>query len=374
MTVLNLKGVSMANRLLTTVISIGVAATALHAAPAFATEAKLKGAGSSYANKFIVKCAKEDSNTSVSYNPAGSGAGRTAFGAATVDFGASDAASSISSWSGIRSTYGTGTAYAKWSYIPVVGGPIAMLYNIPGISSGQVKLDSDTIAGIMSGKIKKWDDAKIVALQDSAVASKLPNKSIRVVYRSASSGTSENLTDYLRQNSPKIWTKSKNGTIASGNPAGRMPGGSIGAANAQALVSSVKSTKYAIGYADFADAKSSSVSVAKIKNPNGDWVAPSSTASEKFLETFYGSSGLNKTTGAVTLNFKKKIQGAYNMSLIAYAIVDKGATTTKSGQVEDFVLYMLNTCGPNYAEGLGYTAISGQLKSKAVTMAQAIKQ
>ena len=362
----------MANRLLTTVISIGVAASALHAAPAFATEAKLKGAGSSYANKFIVKCAKEDSNTSVSYNPAGSGAGRTAFSNGTVDFGASDAASTISAWSGTRSSYSS--TNTKWRYIPVVGGPIAMLYNIPGISSGQIKLDSDTIAKIMSGKITKWNHPDIVALQDTAVKTKLPSKSIRVVYRSASSGTSENLTDYLRQNSKSIWTKAKNGTIASGNPAGRMPGGSIGAANAQALVSSVKSTKYSIGYADFADAKSSSVSFAKIKNPNGDWVAPSSSASEKFLESFYGSSGLNSSSGAVTLNFKKKISGAYNMSLIAYAIVDKGATSTKAGQVEDFVLYMLNTCGPNYAEGLGYTAITGQLKSKAVTMAQAIKQ
>jgi phosphate transport system substrate-binding protein len=363
----------MANRLLTTVISIGVAVTAIHAAPAYAAESKLKGAGSSYANKFIVKCATQDANTSVSYNPAGSGTGRSSFAAGTVDFGASDAASSISSgWSGTRSTYGTGTAYAKWRYIPVVGGPIAMLYNLPGISSGQLKLDSDTIANIMSGKITKWNDAKIVALQDTAIKSKLPNKSIRVVYRSGSSGTSENLTDYLRQVSPKIWTKNKNGTIANGNPGGRMPGGSLGAANAQALVSSVKKTSYSIGYADFADAKSSSVAFAKVKNPNGDWVSPSSSASEKFLESFNTSSGINNTTGAMTLKFTKKISGAYNMSLIAYAVVDKGATTAKSGAVEDFVLYMLNTCGPNQAEGLGYTAISGSLKSKAVTMANDI--
>ena len=360
----------MANRLLTTVISIGVAVTAIHAAPAYAAEAKLKGAGSSYANKFIVKCATQDANTSVSYNPAGSGAGRTAFSNGTVDFGASDAASSISTWSGARSTYNS--SYAKWRYIPVVGGPIAMLYNVPGISSGQLKLDSDTIANIMSGKITKWNDAKIVALQDSSVKSKLPNKAIRVVYRSSSSGTSDNFTDYLRQTSPKIWTKPKNGTIASGNPAGRMPGGSIGAANAQALGSSVKKTSYSIGYADFADAKSSSVAFAKVKNPYGDWVAPSSSASSKFLETFNTSSGINSTSGAMTLKFTKKISGAYNMSLIAYAIVDKDATTAKSGAVEDFVLYMLNTCGPNQAEGLGYTAISGALKTKAVTMANAI--
>ena len=138
----------MANRLLTTVISIGVAVSALHAAPAFAAEAKLKGAGSSYANKFIVKCSTQSADTSVSYNPAGSGTGRSSFANGTVDFGASDAASSITSWSGARSNYSSSNT--KWRYIPVVGGPIAMLYNLPGIPSGQLKLDSNTIANYCS--------------------------------------------------------------------------------------------------------------------------------------------------------------------------------------------------------------------------------
>ena len=367
-----MKGVSMAKRLLTSIVSLGFVTSVLIATPAQA-ETTLKGAGSSYANKFITTCAVNDANTAVSYNPGGSGAGRTAFTNGTVDFGASDAATAFSSltFTGKRAGY----TQSKFSYIPIVGGPIAVLYNIPGIKSGEIRLDADAIAKIYSGKVTKWNDPVIANLQTPAVKSKLPNKAIRVAYRAASSGTSENFTDYLRQSVPSVWTKPKNTTIASGNPAGRMPAGSIGGANAQALVSTVKSTQFAIGYADLADASSSNVPFATVKNANGEWVAPTSAAASKFLAAFSTGAGFNATTGAVTLDFKRKIPGAYNMSLLAYAMVDigsAGAGTAKAAQVKAFVKYMLNTCGPSKAASMGYSPISGALKTKALAIADRI--
>lgn len=357
----------MAKRLLTSIVSLGFVASVLIATPAQA-ETTLKGAGSSYANKFITTCAVNDPNTAVSYNPGGSGSGRTAFANGTVDFGASDAASAITSWSGTRQTYSS----TKFSYVPVVGGPIAVLYNIPGIKSGEIRLDANAVALIYAGKVKTWNDPVIVKLQTAAVAKKLPKKAIRVAYRAASSGTSENFTDYLRQTTPKVWTKPKNTTIASGNPAGKMPAGSIGGANAQALVSTVKKTTFSIGYADLADASSSNVPFATLKNANGEWVAPTSDAASKFLAAFSTGAGFNASTGAVTLDFNKKIPGAYNMSLLTYAMVDIGGGYAKAPQVKAFVEYMLNTCGPQKAASIGYSPISGELKNKALAIAARI--
>ena len=355
----------MAKRLLTSIVSLGFVTSVLIASPAQADAANLKGAGSSFANKFITSCAVADPATAVAYNPAGSGTGRSAFANGTVDFGASDAASSLSGFTAPRTSSNT-------TYVPVVGGPIAIMFQVPGITTGQLRLDADAIAKILSGKVKTWNDPVIAKLQTAAVAKKLPKNAIRVVYRSASSGTSENLTDYLRQNVPSVWTKAKNGTIASGNPAGRMPLGSIGAANSQALVSTVKATKFSIGYADLSDAVTSKVPFAAIKNANGEWVAPTAAASSKFLESFSGASGFNASTGAMTLDFKKKIAGAYNMSLVTYAIVDKGSSSAKSVQVEAFVKYMLNTCGPQKGADLGYAPISGALLTKANAIAEGI--
>ncbi|MEY4323423.1 MAG: hypothetical protein RL410_1204 [Actinomycetota bacterium] len=359
-------------RLLASIAAAGVAIAAVIATPAFA-ENNLRGAGSSFAYKFITACAAASPDYSLSYNPAGSGTGRTAFANGSIALGASDAASAITSgWSGTRSGY----TQSNWQYIPVVGGPIALVYNVPGVATKALRLDAATVAKILSGKITKWNDSAIKALQTSAVASKLPAKPIRVVYRSASSGTSENLTNYLRQVAPSIWTKPKNGVIASGNPAGRMPAGAIGAANAQALVTNVKSTKYTFGYSDFSDtvdtAGNPKVSVATLKNAKGEWIAPSSAAAAKFLEVFTEAKYFNKTTGAVTLDFTKQITGAYQASLLTYAIADKGSSSSASADVEGFVSYMLNTCGPNRAATLGYAPITGALKTKALTMTAAI--
>ncbi len=352
----------MPKRLLAALAAAALAVTTFLAGPAFAVTS-LKGTGSSFAYKFITECSTKQNDYNVTYISQGSGVGRSAFGASTVDFGASDAASSI-------------TTGRTFRYIPVVGGPIAIMYNIPGVENTKLQLDAATLAKILSGKITKWNDAAIKKLQSATIKSKLPNKPIRVVYRSASSGTSENLTDYLRQNVPSIWTKAKNGTIASGNPAGRMPAGSIGAATSQALVTSVKNTAYTLGYADLSDSVDSKgkakVTVAKLKNANGEFIAPSSAASSKFLQEFYGRANFNSATGAVTLDFTKKIAGAYQASLLTYAIADRNATSAKAEAVEGFVKYLLNTCGPDHGKALGYAPIGGQLKVKALELADAI--
>jgi len=361
----------MQKRLLSAVVALGLAAGALVVSPAYAAKTNLKGAGSSYAFKFITTCGVNSPDYTVTYSSTGSGPGRTAFSNGSVDFGASDAPNSVT-LTGIRSG-------GQYTYVPVVGGPITIMYNLAGIKSGQLRLDADTVARIFSGKITKWNDKAIKALQTTnAIKSKLPNARIRVAYRSANSGTSENFTDWMRQSSPKIWTKAKNGTIAANNPAGRMPAGAIGAPNSQALVASVISTKNAIGYADLSDTVNSQgqprISVARVKNANGEFVAPTSVTAAKFLEQFYGRKNFNNATGAVTLDYTKKIVGAYNLSLLTYAMADKGATTQKAQDVENFIKYMLNTCGPERAEKIGYTPITGELKTKALALAEAIRQ
>lgn len=358
----------MFKRSLATVIALTCALGAIFAGPAHA-KTNLKGAGSSYAFKFITTCGVNSPDYAVTYSSTGSGPGRTAFANGSVDFGASDAPNSVS-LTGTR----TGGSY---TYIPVVGGPITIMYNLAGIKSGQLRLDSTVVAKIFSGKITKWNHPEIKALQVAAIKSKLPAASIRVAYRSANSGTSENFTDWMRQTAPKVWTKAKNGTIAANNPAGRMPAGAIGAPNSQALVASVISTKNAIGYADLSDTVNSSgaprVAVAQVKNAAGQFVAPTSETAGKFLEQFYGRKNFNAATGAVVLDYTKSISGAYNLSLLTYAMADKGASTAKAQDVENFVEYMLNTCGPTRAKAIGYTPISGELKVKALALAEGIR-
>jgi phosphate transport system substrate-binding protein len=147
-----------------------------------------------------------------------------------------------------------------------------------------------------------------------------------------------------------------------------MPNGSIGAANSQALVTAVKNTNYSIGYADLSDAEGKNVAYAKLKNAAGEYILPSSASASTFLGEFSSARYFNRTTGAVTLDFNKSISGAYNMSLLTYAIVKSADGTAKQTAARDFVEWLLTDCGPQYAQGMGYSPISGSLKTKAIAL------
>lgn len=345
-------------------LAVGV----LFAAPAWA-DVTLTGAGSSYANKFMVGCDARTTDFTINYASVGSGAGRTQFGNGTVDFGASDAANPIT-LSGSR-------AGGRFTYVPVVGGPIAVIVNVGKIKSGELRLDAATIANIFKGNITKWNAKAIKKLQTKKVAKKLPNQNIQVVYRATSSGTSENFTDYMNQTAPSIWTAVKNGLIYSdaGVPA---PAGAVGAANAQDLGAKVREAKGRIGYADLADTVDTSgkvlIPVAKVKNADGKWISPTSQTAAKFLETFFEDE-FDPKTGKVTLSFTKKVKGGYNLSLLTYLIVDKGvaadktlASGSKAADVENWAKYLLRTCGPQFAESLGYSPITGNLRTAALAL------
>ena len=342
------KGHSM--RLRQTLITITAAMGLIFATTTAASAADLTGSGSSFAFKYIQAC-KASSGHNVTYSSTGSGTGRNNFNDGTTDFGASDSALALSKATG------------KYLYIPIVGGPVSILYNVPEVTT-QLKLDAPTLAKILRGSITRWDDGAIVALNAGA---KLPAKPIIVVYRSASSGTTENMTDYLNKVAPTEWPKVKSSTFTSATPA--LPRGAKGAANSQVLVSTVKSTKYALGYADLSDAISSKVPFAAMKNENGEFISPTPEAAAKFLGEF---SAADPLTG-VALDFTKKIAGAYNMSLFTYAIAPK-AGGMKSGTnvpaVKELVNHLLTKCTAGTA--LGYSQISGNLLTAAKALVEQI--
>ena len=316
-----------------------------------ASAADLTGSGSSFAFKYMTAC-KASSGHNVTYSSTGSGTGRNNFNDGVTDFGASDAASSLSKATG------------KYVYIPVVGGPIALPYNVPELGNTQINLDASTIAKIFRGSVAKWNDSSIKALNAGA---KLPNKPIVVVYRSASSGTTENMTDYLNKVAPAEWPKVKNGTFTSATPS--FPRGAKGAANSQVLVSTVKSTKYAIGYADLSDALASKLSFAKVKNQNGEFVSPTTEAAGKFLGDFSASDPL---TGVV-LDFTKVVPGGYNMSLFTYLIAPKAGGVKKDSNVaavKQLATHLVSGCTAGTA--LGYTQISGNLATAAKALIETI--
>src|SRR5947209_15290238 len=140
--------------------------------------ASLTGAGATFPAPFYSAAFyaynQKFSQVTVNYQSVGSGAGIQQLTKKTVDFGASDVpmkASELDAAGGPDSVVQIATTL----------GTVSLAYNLQGVSSGQLKLTADTIAGIFLGKIKKWNDLALAA-DNSGV--KLPNQAINVVHRS----------------------------------------------------------------------------------------------------------------------------------------------------------------------------------------------
>lgn len=333
-------------------------ALALTGTAAFAET--ISGGGASFMGTFQQTCAAGFSTHSVSYASSSSGTGRAQFATGAFDFGGSE--DPVAPGERQRPAF---------YHIPVVAGPIVIAYNVKGVSG--LRLDNAAIGEIWRGGISKWNDKKIQALNPGA---KLPNKNIVVIYRSSNSGTTGNFTGYLALNKVSGWTR--NGVLTTGNGVGA-PSGSLGFTSNQQVVTALKQTANSIAYADLGDLQAQKVrTFASVKNPNGEFVAPSTATAARFI----AKNNNVQPSGLVGMQWDRKIKGAYNLVAISYQLVpnkDNYITLTgnrmsasKAAAVEDYTKYLLNTCGPKEAAKLGYIPISGKILAKARELAELI--
>jgi phosphate transport system substrate-binding protein len=227
---------------------------------AAAVSGTLNASGSTFQTNFqqaaISGFKTVQSGATVNYGGGGSGAGRTALYANTVQFAGSDSPIPAADKSKVP-------AGKTVLYFPVQIGPIAIAYNLNGVTG--LKLDATTLAKIFQGQITTWNDPAIKALNPSA---NLPSTPITLAVRSDSSGTTQNFSLYLQKAAGSAWKLGSSSTIDWPKTAHAANGGS-------GLAQAVKTTSGAIGYVDFSTATASGLSSATIKNSAGSYVAPS---------------------------------------------------------------------------------------------------
>ncbi len=149
-------------------------------------------------------------------------------------------------------------------HIPTVLGAVAVIYTLPGITA-PLKLSGDVLADIFAGKITKWNDPRIGALNGGV---KLPGTDILVVHRTEASGTTYVFTDYLTSVS-KTWAAAPGKGKDVAWPVG------LGGKGNEGVSGQVKQTPGAIGYVELAYAKQNKLPFAVIRNSSGNFVAPS---------------------------------------------------------------------------------------------------
>lgn len=240
--------------LLKTVAAAALATMAM--APAFAAD--ITGAGATFPFPVYAKWAeayKAATGTGLNYQSIGSSGGLKQIRAKTVTFGASDAP-----------VKGEDLDKDGMIQFPaIVGGTVPVL-NLEGFKPGELRVTGPVLAEMFMGKITKWNDPKLVALNPGK---KLPEENITVVHRADGSGTTFNFTDYLTAVS-KDWAD----TVGKGAAVKWPAASSVGGKGNEGVAANVNRVKGALGYVEYAYVKKNGMNFMQLQNADGKWVSP----------------------------------------------------------------------------------------------------
>ena len=308
---------------------------------------ELLGAGATFPYPLYSKMFEQynkEKGVKVNYQSIGSGGGVKQIMSETVDFGASDA---------FIEDKQLADAKRPLIHIPIVLGAVTVTYNLAGISD--IKLDGQLIADIFLGKVSKWNDAKIKALNPSL---NLPDQKIVVVHRADGSGTTSIFTDYLAKVSAE-WKSSVGAGKSVNWPTG------LGAKGNEGVSGLVKQMPGAVGYVELGYTIQNKMAIAVVKNKAGAFIKPdlastSASVDEKIPE----DTRINLTD--------PDSKNGYPICGFTWLVIYKDQkygdrTEAKATALAKLIWWMVHE-GQQYAEPLSYA----KLPKDAVTKAEVI--
>ena len=231
-------------------------ALSLPVAAGSAAAGEITGAGATFPAPVYAKwanAAKPATGVTLNYQAIGSGAGQNQIINHTVDFGASDAPMAAAK-----------LAANDLLQFPTVMGAVVPIVNLPHVQPNGLRLTGDVLAQIFSGDITAWNDTAIAALNPGV---RLPHLPIASVHRADGSGTTFVFTSYLAAESAK-WKSSVGASTSVAWPGG------AGAKGNDGVAGTVRNTRGGIGYVEYAYASQNNLTTVELKNPAGQFVAP----------------------------------------------------------------------------------------------------
>ena len=325
-------------------IAVACSAAALFSAIASAQSVDLTGAGATFPYPIYSKWFNDyaqSTGVKINYQSIGSGGGIRQLSEQTVDFGASDSPMSDQELASAKG--------GPVLHFPTVMGAVVITYNVPNITKA-LNISGDVIADIFSGKITKWNDARIVA-QNRGVS--LPNSDILVVHRTDGSGTTYIFSDYLSAVSPS-WS----GSLGKGKEI-KWPVGLGGKGN-EGVAGQVKQTPGSIGYVELAYAKQNKLPYANVRNVAGRYVTPTIAS----VTAAAGGMKLPKNTDYRVSIVNAPGKDSYPISSMTWILVYQNQLDRAKGQkLVDFLRWAY-TSGEKSAESLDYAPLPVALRAQ----------
>jgi phosphate transport system substrate-binding protein len=289
----------------------------------------------------------------ISYNPTGSGAGIKQFTAGQVDFAGSDSALNPDKGEVAAAQQRCGAP--AWN-LPMVAGPIAISYNLPGVES--LVLTPAVAAGIFTGTITTWNDPAIAKANPGV---SLPAEKITVFFRSDESGTTENFTKYLQAAAPKEWTA---------EPGKKWTGTGEGREKSSGVADGVQQTPGSVTYVEWSYAKDNKLGIAKIDNGAGPVELTGQSAGEAVSVAKVVGEGNDLR---LKLDYATKVPGTYPIVLVTYEIVcSTGLDAEKTALQKAFLSHFASADVQKGLEEIGYAPLPADVTAKVETAIKAI--
>ncbi len=307
--------------------------------PATVVAQDVTGAGATFPAPVYAKWAdayNKATGARINYQSVGSGAGIRQIKAKTVDFGASDMPL-------------TDEDLAKDGLLqfPTVIGGVVPVVNIKGIAPGQIKLTGQVLGDIYLGKITKWNDAALTAINPGVP---LPDADISVVRRADGSGTSFIFTNYLSKVNAEWKAKVGEGTAVN------WPVGAGGKGN-EGVAAFVQRLPNSIGYVEYAYVKQNKMTFTRMKNKDGHFVTPNDTA----FKAAAAGADWNKSFFQITTEQPGK--DAWPLTnptyILMYKTQDKPANATNALKFFDWAF----NNGDKMADDLDYVPLPDSVKA-----------
>jgi phosphate transport system substrate-binding protein len=339
---------SRARAVVATLVAVGV----LSAGPVervsandAAKRVELRGAGATFPaplyEKWIQAYRKENPQVAIIYDGVGSSEGARRYLADAVDFGASDAALNDEQMARVK---------AGARLVPVTAGIVVLAYNIPGLAA-PLRLSRDVCAGIVAGRIRSWNDARI---REANPGLTLPNRTIALVARQDGSGTTFAFTNHLSAVSP-AWRDQ-------GPGAGNLVdwrGLAMLARGNEGVAARIKVSEYSLGYVEYHFAKRLGLPMAHLQNRAGRYVEPGERGGQAAL-----ASNVRQMPDDLRL-FLPDPEGEASYPIVTFSwllLYERYPDADKAAALKKFVAWGLTT-GQSYSRELGYIALPPEVAS-----------
>ena len=304
--------------------------------------ATITGAGATFPNQLYSKwfdAYAREKGVRINYQSIGSGGGIRQFTEGTVDFGATD---------GPMNDRQIAAVQGKVLHVPTVLGAVVATYNLPTLRGKPLRFDGPTLADIFLGRITRWNDARIVALNPGVA---LPTEDILVVHRSDGSGTSYIFTDFLSKVSTEWRTKVGKATSV------EWPVGLGGKGN-EGVTQQVKQSEGSIGYVELIYAHANQLPVAEIRNAAGQFVSPTLRSVTAAAE---GAQFGPDTDFRVSITDAPGAE-AYPIASFTWLLIHTGDRRgSKDAAIRGFLAWMLEPAAQRMAADLQYAPLPVRL-------------